>query len=449
LDLPNIPGYTIVEKLGEGAMANVFLAVQDNLNRKVALKIMTQSLAHDPQFRDRFLAEAEDTAKFIHPGIVTIYNTDVFEDNYFLVLEYLEAGTLKDRQRTRIKERKAKGESTDLLFSAEETLQLMEELADALGYAHSKNVVHRDLKPANIMFRSNGGAVLSDFGIAKSVTENRELTMTGFSVGTPAYMSPEQKLGADIDGRSDLYSLGVVFFELLTGQKPFHSRTGNYSDLRKELDADVPQLPEQLTWLQPMLSKLLAKDPADRYQTAEDLLRAVRELTGVSSSPGGDETVLQQRVGTAGSQAAGDKKSWLKTGLIVSVIAVVLAVAAVAVMKFMPQPEPVIEVQPVTAEVAAEIESLLKKADFFSEFGPQLNHGPSNAVAGYQRVLNLQPGNPLALKGLETTLTKILVEIESFKQAGDQESAQNLVELALQHFPDNKDLVELRENVTF
>ena len=147
---------------------------------------------------------------------------------------------------------------TKQLFSAKESLSLTEELADALAYAHSKNVIHRDLKPANILFRSNGKAVLSDFGIAKSVTDNRELTMTGFSVGTPAYMSPEQKLGADIDSRSDLYSLGVVFYELLTGENPHRSRVGNYAELRRELDAGVPLLPDHLSYLQPLLNKLLS-----------------------------------------------------------------------------------------------------------------------------------------------------------------------------------------------
>lgn len=442
--LPEIPGFTIVEMIGEGAMARVFLAIQKNLNRKVALKVMNQSLAHDPAFRDRFLAEAEDTAKFIHPGIVTIYNTDVFDDNYYLVLEYLEAGTLKDRQRARQKANKESGDPTAQQFTEEEVLALMAELADALAYAHSKNVIHRDLKPANIMFRSDGRAVLSDFGIAKSVTENRELTLTGFSVGTPAYMSPEQKLGANIDTRSDLYSLGVVFFELLTGHKPFHTRTGNYADLRKELDAEVPQLPPERADLQPMLNKLLAKDPAERYQSASELLKDIQQISGHSSFVDDDATVIQLGSGAAGGPAAtGKKNKPLKVALITLLAVAMIGGGAIATMKFMP--EPPVEVAVVDEKTAAEIEMLLESADFFLEEGPLINAGPSHAVAGYERVLTLQSGNPRAIQGLKSALEKILVKIQADIDSGDQEAAQQLIQLAELHFPDNEDLAELRE----
>lgn len=442
--LPEIPGFTIVEMIGEGAMARVFLGVQNNLNRKVALKVMNQSLAHDPAFRDRFLAEAEDTAKFIHPGIVTIYNTDVYNDNYYLVLEYLEAGTLKDRQKARQKAAKESGDPKAQLFTEEEVLALMAELADALAYAHSKNVIHRDLKPANIMFRSDGRAVLSDFGIAKSVTENRELTLTGFSVGTPAYMSPEQKLGANIDTRSDLYALGVVFFELLTGKKPFQTRTGNYADLRKELDAEVPQLPPERADLQPMLNKLLAKDPAERYQTAGELLKDIKQISGHSSTGEDDATVIQLGPRAAGGPAATGKKTKpLKVALITLLAVGMIGAGAFATMKFMP--EPPVEVAVVDEKTAAEIEMLLESADFFLEEGPLINAGPSHAVAGYERVLTLQSGNPRAIQGLKTALEKILVKIQSDMDSGDQAAAQQLIQLAEQHFPDNEDLAELRE----
>jgi serine/threonine-protein kinase PpkA len=410
---PEIPGFKITKLLGEGAMARVFLAIDDALDRKVALKVMNKSLAHDPTFRDRFLAEARDTAKFIHPGIVSIYSTGVEDNNYYLVLEYLESGTLKDRQRSRAQFNLESNKEKAQLFSTQESLVLLAQLADALSYAHSKKVIHRDIKPANILFRSNGKAVLSDFGIAKSVTENRELTMTGYSVGTPAYMSPEQKLGANIDTRSDLYSVGVVFYELLTGLKPYETRPGKYSDLRKELDADVPKLPDTICHLQPLLDKLLAKDPDDRYQSAGELLTAIEQISGTSTSVLGDATVIQHAV-----QLPEQLTFWnrLRTGgrkEILVLAAATLIVLAIAITWTL-LPEPVPEV-------------------------------PSNAVDVYKRVLEMQAGNPRATAGMESAYEQILVQIESNIDTGDLKAARELIELSEHYFPDDKNLADLRE----
>jgi len=425
-------------------MARVFLAIDDALDRKVALKVMSQSLAHDPTFRDRFLAEAKDTAKFIHPGIVSIYTTGVKDDNYYLVLEYLESGTLKDRQRARLQSSRENNGETDPLFSAQESLVLLAQLADALAYAHSKKVIHRDIKPANIMFRENGQAVLTDFGIAKSVTENRELTMTGYSVGTPAYMSPEQKLGADIDTRSDLYSVGVVFYELLTGHKPYQTRTGNYADLRKELDADVPQLPASLSYLQRLMDKLLAKDPADRYQSAGDLQDAIELVSGSSNAVSSDATVIQ-RTGrpTAAPALSSKPQRALKKGMIAVAAVALIALTTAVTWKLLPEPEP--EIVPVDAATAQKIDGLLGTAELYLEMGDLIDSGPSNAVDVYKRVLEMQAGNPRATAGMKSALEQILVEIESFIAAGDLKAAQSLIQLSEHYFPDNEDLADLRE----
>jgi serine/threonine-protein kinase PpkA len=439
---PEIPGFTIIELIGEGAMARVFLAVQNNLNRKVALKVMNQSLAHDPAFRGRFLAEAEDTAKFIHPGIVTIYNTDVYDNNYYLVLEYLEAGTLKDREVARQQHSLEQGGKTNPLFSAQESLVLMAQLADALAYAHSKNIIHRDIKPANIMFRSDGRAVLSDFGIAKSVTENRELTLTGYSVGTPAYMSPEQKLGADIDARSDLYSLGVVFFELLTGRKPYNTRTGNYADLRKEWEAAVPELPSELSHLQPLINKLLAKNPDERYQSAGELLQAIKQQSGSAATLIEDATVFQPGVTRTAGAARG--RTLVRRSLLGGLAVVTVGLIGISVLKLRPEPPP--EVVPVSEETAEEINGLLGTAELFLDSsGFLINAGPNNAVAIFKRVLELQAGNPRALKGLESAQERIIAEITADIEAGDRQKAQELIELVALYFPDDARLASLRE----
>ena len=443
---PEIPGFRITELIGEGAMARVFLAIDDALDRKVALKVMNQSLAHDPTFRDRFLAEAKDTAKFIHPGIVSIYSTGVQDDNYYLVLEYLESGTLKDRQRARVQFSRENDGETVQLFSAQESLVLLAQLADALSYAHSKKVIHRDIKPANILFRSNGQAVLSDFGIAKSITENRELTMTGYSVGTPAYMSPEQKLGADIDTRSDLYSVGVVFYELLIGHKPYQTRTGNYADLRKELDADVPELPAGLAYLQPVLDKLLAKNPDDRYQSAGELLGAIEQVSGTSASVLSDATV-KSALPVARRELPGKPRYSRKTTFITGVAATLIVLATVATWQFLPEPVP--EVVPVDAKTAKTIEGLLETAKIYLEMGKLIDAGPSNAVNVYNRVLEMQAGNTQATEGMKSALEQILVKIKSTIEADDLKAAQGLIELSEHYFPDNKNLADLREQAGF
>ena len=448
MSFPEIPGFRITELIGEGAMARVFLAIDDALDRKVALKVMNQSLAHDPTFRDRFLAEAKDTAKFIHPGIVSIYSTGVQDDNYYLVLEYLESGTLKERQQARAQFSRENDGETDQLFSAQESLVLLAQLADALSYAHSKKVIHRDIKPANILFRSNGQAVISDFGIAKSVTENRELTMTGYSVGTPAYMSPEQKLGADIDARSDLYSVGVVFYELLTGQKPYQTRTGNYADLRKELDADVPELPAGLAYLQPVLDKLLAKDPDDRYQSAGELLDAIEQVSGNLASVLGDATVIQKSVLPSAQPALASKLQISgKKGIIAVAAAALIVLTTVGIWKLLPEPEP--EVAAVDEATAQTIEGLLGTAEIFLQMGDLIDAGPSNAVDVYKRILKLQPGNLRATQGMESALEQILVDIKSSIEAGDRKAAQSLIQLSEHYFPDNENLADLREQAGF
>lgn len=434
--------------LGEGAMARVFLALDESLDRKVAMKVMNRSLAHDPSFRDRFIAEAKDTAKFDHPGIVTIHGTGVVDDNYYLVLEFLDSGTLKDRIRERLQRFEELGEKPDQLFPVQEALGLLAEMADALDYAHKKKVVHRDLKPANILFRTDGAAVLSDFGIAKSVTENRELTMTGYSVGTPAYMSPEQKLGAaDIDGRSDIYSLGIVFYELLTGRKPFQSQSGNFAELRKEMEADTPQLPEAASHLQPMLDRMLAKDPGDRYQTAADLMTDARQFMGVLGPVSEDATVLQQAVSVQ-SAASGARPAGRKKLVLVAVAVLAAAIIGIGSWQMMPEAPP--EVIPVDAETAAEISTLLKNADMFYNYNrlivPPVANG--NAADLYHRILELQPNNPDALAGLDRVLQEVLVqvpaEVEAMLANDEQEQAAALVEAALHYFPDSEELTDLQ-----
>ena len=258
-----ISGYDIHGEIGEGAMASVYLATQRSLERKVALKVMAAALAADPTFCERFLREGKTLARLSHPHTVTIHDIGNVGELYYMAMEYLPNGTLKERI--------AAG------MTPEQGVTLIRQIASALGYAHAQGLVHRDVKPANILFRADGTAVLSDFGIAKSLDDRTQFTQAGFAVGTPSYMSPEQARGQEIDGRADLYALGVVLYEILVGKLPY-SGTDALSTALAHLTEPLPELPVHHGRYQSVLRKLLAKDPAERFPDAAALLLALDQL---------------------------------------------------------------------------------------------------------------------------------------------------------------------------
>ena len=262
-----ISGYDIEGEIGEGAMASVYLATQRSLERKVALKVMAAALAADPSFCERFLREGKTLARLSHPHTVTIHDIGNVGELYYMAMEYLPNGTLKERI--------AAG------LTPEQGVTLIRQIASALGYAHAQGLVHRDVKPANILFRADGTAVLSDFGIAKSLDDRTQFTQAGFAVGTPSYMSPEQARGQEIDGRADLYALGVVLYEILVGKLPY-TGTDALSTALAHLTEPLPELPVHHGRYQDVLRKLLAKDPAERFPDAAALLRALDQLPAES-----------------------------------------------------------------------------------------------------------------------------------------------------------------------
>jgi len=446
---PEIPGFKIIRDLGAGAMAKVYLALDEGLDRQVALKVMNESLAHDVEFRDRFINEAKDTAKFNHEGIVKIFTTGVHQNHYFLALEYLEAGTLKDNLKARKKAQDEGDGKTGHLYGSAEALQLLKSLAEALSYAHDKHVVHRDIKPENILFRSDGHAVLSDFGIAKSIDENKNLTMAGFRIGTPAYMSPEQMLGAEVDVRSDIYSLGVVFYEILVGHRPYKTNVSEYSELIKQLDEPVPELPQELSHLQPLLQKMLAKRPDQRAQSSHELIRLISQISRTSSSApaSSDKTVIQPIV----RDKPKPPKIWQNPIFKWLAPAIAgLAVIVMAVVMFMGQAEeaPQIEEQPVDAKTGKLIAELLESAQTYMEFEFIISPPVSNAAENFIKILELQPGNRAALTGLKQAETVLLGQIEQEIDNGNPNAAKSMIELGQHFFPGNEDLADLLEQVS-
>ncbi|MCU7958950.1 MAG: serine/threonine protein kinase [gamma proteobacterium symbiont of Bathyaustriella thionipta] len=256
----NIPGYKIEKKIASGGMGTVYLGTQLSLARPVALKIMRPELAKNSEFTDRFLEEGMIVARLTHPGIVTIFDLGLADDCHFIALEYVDGGDLKQRIKRGISTRKA--------------LRILRKLAFALHFAHRMGVVHRDVKPENILFR-DGAPLLTDFGIA--IRLNETVDKDELAAGSPYYMSPELALGTDLDGRSDLYSLGVVFYEMLTSRRPYSG--SSYDDLMCEhLTADIPNLPADMRYLQPLLDRMLAKSPEDRFSSAAKLLKAIEQI---------------------------------------------------------------------------------------------------------------------------------------------------------------------------
>lgn len=264
--------YQILERLGRGGMATVYRAYQLGMDRIVAVKVMHPQYTDDPSFVERFKREARAVGGLRHPNIVQVIDFDVQDGEYYMVMEYIETESLKER----LQKRGA--------LPVGEALSIARKLADALAYAHMHGMLHRDVKPANVLMGKDNEPILTDFGIAKLI-DSTGLTASGSAVGTPAYMSPEAGRGEPVDERADVYSLGVMLYEMLSGQLPFDADTP-YAVILKHINEPLPPLRPRVTHLpesvERIVIKALEKDRARRYQSAAELrdalLKAEQEL---------------------------------------------------------------------------------------------------------------------------------------------------------------------------
>ena len=259
--------YEIKGELGRGGMATVYKAHDPRSEREVAVKVLPREMLHDPQFRTRFEREAKTIAMLEHPVIVPVYDFGEEDGQPYFVMRYMTGGSLSERIRN--------GPLT-----VQEAARIMDRLAPGLDDAHAKGIIHRDLKPGNILFDRLGEPYISDFGIAK-LTE-AQATVTGSAiVGTPAYMSPEQAQGEAVDGRSDIYGLGIILFEMLTGQQPYKGDTP-MSVVIKHITDPVPHIldvnPNLPTAIEGVVEKALAKNRNERFRTARELAIALNEV---------------------------------------------------------------------------------------------------------------------------------------------------------------------------
>ncbi len=461
----DIPGYEMISELGEGGMATVYLAIQHSLDRKVAIKVMRRELRARngpmPEFERRFLLEGRTMAKLPHRNIVAVYDIVTRDDIAYISMELLEGGTLAERMRGGL--------------SLGEAIGVVVQLANGLEYAHRNGVIHRDLKPSNVMFRDPGTPVLTDFGIAKhsDVLASR-ITQTGLVLGTPTYMSPEQAAGRDIDGRADQYALGILFYEMLTGNPPFTGENPMAVLMGHALQPPPP-LPDDLRPLQPIFDRMLAKDPNDRFANLQDFVKALRALV-----VGNDALVKQlgaittastserlRALGFSGEYTGGDsgfaldllrmpqtdpsisqhattsminqalKRPRLLASLAAGIGVLVLALVLWAALK----------PRNLSQDDQYLVRTLLREADRMIESGDLLAPPGANAFEDVQKVLQKDPDNERGLELLNQIATTLRDEAEKSLAAGNLDSASESANQALLVAPDNAEVQTLIQRI--
>ncbi|MCU0481099.1 MAG: bifunctional serine/threonine-protein kinase/ABC transporter substrate-binding protein, partial [Anaerolineae bacterium] len=274
-----VGGFTVIERIGRGGMASVYRAHQSAMNRDVALKVieMDDLLERGDEFKNRFAQEAAVVASLEHIHVLPVYDYGIQDNIIYLAMRLLRGGTLAEIM--------GKGQ-----LPIARAVELFSQVARGLAYAHSKGVVHRDLKPSNIMLDDVGNAHLTDFGLAKWIYGAENITRTGNIVGTPAYMSPEQLRGDGVDHRSDIYSMGIILYQMLAGKPPFDSPSSNVVSIIYQHLEKMPQAPsvhnsEITPEIEMVMLKAIAKNPDDRFQSMGEMDKALREAAGMTTSP--------------------------------------------------------------------------------------------------------------------------------------------------------------------
>lgn len=384
-----IPGYTVHGQLGKGGMATVYLATQESLGRKVAIKVL-----HDfkeTHANQRFINEARLIASIAHPRVITIYDVASLENgDYYIVMEFLSGGDLTQRQAE--------------LHSPDDALRIIKQIAEGLEIIHAKGIIHRDIKPANVLFREDGSAVLTDFGIAKDLAEDADLTQAGVSVGSPSYSSPEQAQCQPIDRRTDIYSLGVIFLELLLGSNPFKGDS-HTETFMNHIQMPLPELPGDLSIYKPLIDRMSAKQADDRFADSAALLAAIDQVLNsqhtqlhaaikpvstaqrTASTNGDDDQTL------VASQSAVVSRRKPLTPYLVALLVAIGAGLTAAYVRYYPGEQ----AQP----IETGIEIYLAQAEKRLAEGKLT--GPSNDNAEYlfQQALRIDPNNAVALAGLQ------------------------------------------------
>lgn len=457
--LIEIAGYTIHGQLGKGGMAEVYLATQNSLQRKVAIKVLCSSV--EDEFSQRFINEGHVVASLHHASIVTIYDIDKLADGrHYLAMEFIAGGDLTQY----------KGQ----ILNPQHALSITRQIAEGLQVVHQQGLVHRDIKPANILFRQDGSVVITDFGVAKDLAIDNDLTQFGVAVGSPAYSSPEQAQCQPLDQRTDIYSLGVLLLEMLTGTNDF--RGPSYTQtVMNHVQMPIPQLPGHLSAYQAVLERMLAKDVSERFASCRELLQSLALLQ--------DDDLSTTRFSTAISlpPATAQRGGWFK-GLALALGLFLLAGLGYGgyLLKVNMQVADYLE----KAEIRLSEDKLLTppedNADYF--FGQvllldsdnlaaqaglqrvtaarvaaniklaqlriasqQLSSPPEdNALFYFQQALALAPDNQQALNGLQKIADLYIEQANAAYASHEFTHALENIKLGLQAQPDNAQLLQLQ-----
>ena len=422
-------------------MARVYLAVQKKFGRLVALKVMSADYSKDPNFRKRFVRESRINAQLSHPNIVQVYDVGLHENYLYLVMEYLRGGDLNDKLKSGL--------------HIHDLLRVVRDISRALDFAHDKGYIHRDIKPENILFREDGSAVLTDFGIAKVVDSGANLTRHGTVVGTPQYMSPEQAAGRKLDGRSDIYSLGVVFYRMLTGDVPFKADSAVAIGI-KHLQDPVPKLPNHLGAFQSVIDRFLAKEVEARFQSGEDISAALDSVRAEGTVPNSvlkTEVVTTAEIAAVGSdlipqadpiraERESDQQNRAALPRYRYLLPALLLVAVLGVL-----------LVPQLREGGRALLSTTDDADAgqawvrAQQLAEANDQDFSAQVGAYRRVLELDPSHGAAATALDDLASRWKSAIAASIDSGDLTVAGNRLTAAQEAFPDDPALRQLAQQV--
>lgn len=441
--LVELPGYQIEREIGRGGMARVYLAVQKKFGRLVALKVMSADYSKDPNFRKRFVRESRINAQLSHPNIVQVYDVGLHENYLYLVMEYLRGGDLNDKLKTGL--------------HIHDLIRVVRDISRALDFAHDKGYIHRDIKPENILFREDGSAVLTDFGIAKVVDSGANLTRHGTVVGTPQYMSPEQAAGRKLDGRSDIYSLGVVFYRMLTGDVPFKADSAVAIGI-KHLQDPVPKLPTHLSAFQNTIDRFLHKDVEQRFQSGEEINEALDDIDAEGLVPNSvlkTEVVTTAEIAAVGTDAItkvgepiraerehdGTSTTSRSTGLLLALL-LSLGIGAFLVIPGSPGTQWLEEIRGPGGSPRARAWSNAQT------LANDPNQSLSSVMASYQRVLDIDPDFQPAVEAVAGLADRWKVEIADNIERGDLALADAKLDEANTTLAEDPELDELTRRLS-
>ncbi|MDX1694311.1 MAG: protein kinase [Ketobacteraceae bacterium] len=431
----SIGKYNIEGVLGKGAMGVVYKGFDPNIARPVAIKTIHKNLLDSEMGQEmlrRFQTEAQAVGKLSHPNIVGIYEFDQYQGTPYFVMEFVEGRDLKSV----IKEKK--------IFTLDEAIKIISSVLDGLAYVHEFGIVHRDIKPANIFITNKGIVKIADFGIARM--DNSELTQVGSVLGTPSYMSPEQCIGAGVDARSDLFSTGVMLYELITGKKPFRADQAqaiinNVINLKPEnptsINKNLPSSCDQL------MKKALAKNANQRYQAASEFKHDLEKCK-------------------KGKHVYGPRAPWYIGGSAVAGTAIVIAGL---VYTFLPQGQngtgpsiangnqavatpvttPVTSGKKLTPKEQERVERLLEVAQAHFMVGRLVSPQGSNALDAYRLVLDTDPDNSQAKAGIEEVKERFFKRARILWMQGEKEEARQHLALSSQIFAGEPEVTELQK----